>query len=158
VNGVNDIAQGLPRNNLAGVAADAPPLVAVVNDAEDAGVMADLNPADVPAFMLFGDSALDTELRGYKSAKDCVIAGAYITGDDADPTTENRNSAIILRAAKLSFARYNNQELSAGFRELNGVRAMEVKSVTEHKVPVAVGHRKIWGFLEIHLIMLDTLA
>lgn len=155
--GVNELAQSFPRATLSGTVDDAPPIVTLCNDADDESVAAHLSPDKVPALMFWGDSAPDIELRGYKIAKEVIVAAAYVTEDTADPIASVRECGYILRAGRISFERYNSQTLSTGFRELNGIKILKINSVTEQRMPGAVGNRKMWGFLDIRATVIETL-
>ena len=157
--GVNDYAQTIPRKNIDILLPDdeAPPLVTVVDDVTDKGVAENLDPSEVPALMLWGDSADDVSYQGYKIAKEIVIAAAFVTATDADPLASARACGYILRGARLSLGRYNSQSASKGYRELNGIKVMEIKRTTEQRITAAVGSRKMWGFLDIRAIVVETL-
>jgi hypothetical protein len=156
--GINEMAQGLPRATMVpGIFDDAPPLVALCNDADDESVAAALEPPEVPAFMFWGDSAADVDVRGYKIAKEVIIAGAFVTEDGADPLASVRACGYILRAGILTLGRYNSQENSKGFRKLNGISIHQITSVTEQRMTAVVGTRKMWGFLDIRATVVETL-
>lgn len=156
--GVNDMAQSIPRKNIDPLQPDdpAPPLVAVVDDVTDKGVAANLDPSEVPALMIFGDSTAEVSYRGYKIAREVSIAAAFITAEDADPIESARVCGYILRGARLTFGRYNT---SAGkpYRELNGIKVMEITKSEETRITAAVGRRKMWGFLDIRATVVETL-
>lgn len=156
--GVNEMAQGIPRKNVDPLKPDdtAPPVVAVVDDINDAGVAAGLDPEEVPCFMMWGDSALPSEYKGYK-VTEVVVAGAFVTDAHADALSSEKACGYILRGGMLTFGRFNHQAYSKGLRELNGIKILEIRSVTEQRVPAAVGRRKIWGFLDIRVVVVENL-
>jgi len=80
-----------------------------------------------------------------------------VTDEKADPIESEKNCGYILRGGVISFERFNNQSVSKDFRRLNGVKILEIRSVVEQRAPAAVGRRKMWGFLEIRVIVLDDL-
>jgi hypothetical protein len=156
--GVNEISQGLPHGGFMGGPPDPlPPIVAIVSDAGDEGVAAELDPPEVPALMVWGDSSVDISLKGYKTAKDVILAAAFITDDTADALTSIRACDYVLRATRITLGRFNNQSYSAGYRSLNGVTIHEVTRVEEQRITGALGRRKLWGFLRIHLTVVETL-
>lgn len=157
-NGVNVILATLPRKKIDGTDQDAPPLVTVVNDVEDASVAASLSPDSVPALMLWGDSDAEVNVAKYPTAREVVVAAAFVTDDSADPLTSITNCGYVLRAARLSMMRYRSQRISADFRELNGIKVVDVSSVKEHRVSATVGRRKMWGFLDIRATVVETLS
>lgn len=156
--GINAMAQGIPRAGLLGADPDpAPPIITVCSDMSDAGVAEKIEPAEVPAFMLFGDSSADTKMQGYKIAKEVIVAGTYVTDEGADSIAAVRDCGYILRAGLLTLGRYNSSEKAGALRVLNGLRVMEISKVVEQRVTVAVGRRKMWGFLAIHATVVETL-
>lgn len=157
--GVNEMAQGIPRKNIDPLKPDepAPPIVAIVDDQNDPGVANGLDPSEVPCFMLWGDSAPPIEYKGYKLAKEVIIAAAFVTEENADPIASEKACGNILRGGMITFGRFNHQSYSRSFRELNGIRILEIKSATEQRVVAAVGRRKMWGFLDIRAIVVENL-
>jgi hypothetical protein len=162
VHGVNDIAASLPRTTL-GTAGDdpAPPVVAFFADSDDPGTAEELDPPEVPALVFWGDADASVARTGGLNAlaKQVRFAAGYVTDDHADALTAIRSCGYILRAGRISFMkRFNSQQLSKNFRELNGIRILSIDEVNEHRVTVAVGKRKMWGFLEIKATVVDTLS
>lgn len=157
--GVNVMAGSIPRKNADPLKPDddAPPVLSILNDVNDAGVANGLDPEDVPCFMMWGDSQAAVELRGYKTAKEVVIAAGFVTDENADPIASEKACGYILRGGVLTFGRFNHQSYSRDFRELNGIRILEIRSVTEQRVVAAVGRRKMWGFLDIRVTVVETL-
>lgn len=157
--GVNELAGSLPRTTLGGYPDDdAPPVVPVFNDADEKGVAANLDPPEVPALVVFSDSSASVAAGGYKIARDVMIGVGYVTEGGVDEMIAGRACGYVLRGAQLSLWRYNSQEKSAGMRELNGVKILEIKSVEEQRVTVAVGRRKLWGLLLVNLTVVDNLS
>lgn len=157
--GVNALAPLIPRATLSpGIVGDAPPIVTICNDVDNESVARDLDPDAVPALMFWGDSSVDVELRGYKTAKEVIIAAAYVTEDGADPLAASRARGLILRAGILTFNRYNSQDKSLNYRKLNGISVMQITKITEQRVTAAVGRRRMWGFLALQVIAAETLS
>jgi hypothetical protein len=157
--GVNDLAASLPRTNFGAEPDDpAPEDVSIFSDVDDSGTARDIDPPDVPAFVLWGVSTAKIDYRGYPLARRITVAGAYVTAEDADPLTAVRNCGYILRAGSVTYlSRYNSQSLSKDYRQHNGVLVLEVADVEEHRLTAAVGRRKMWGMLEINAIVAETL-
>lgn len=157
--GVNEMAQGIPRKNIDPLKPDgeAPPIVPILDDQNDPGVANGLDPEEVPCFMMWGDSAPPIEYKNYKIAREVIVAGAFVTAENADPLEAERVCGIILRGGMLTFGRFNHQGYSRSFRELNGIKILEIKSATEQRVVAAVGRRKMWGFLDIRAIVVENL-
>jgi hypothetical protein len=157
--GVNVMAQGIPRKNLDPLKPDdeAPPILSIADDVNDPGVANGLDPEEVPCFMMWGDSQAAIEVRGYKTAKEVVIAAAFVTDEKADPIAAEKACGYILRGGVITFGRFNHQPYSRGFRELNGIKILEIRSVTEQRVVAAVGRRKMWGFLDIRVTVIENL-
>lgn len=157
--GINEIAGSLPRTTIGGTSpADddaAPPAVTIYNDSDEDGD--EINPDTVPAFYFWIDSSAPIDMRGYKTARSVTIVGAYITETGVDTLQAKRDCGYILRAGLITLDRYNNQTYSNGYRELNGIRVLNIKSVTEQRLIAAVGRRKMWGFLTISAQVVETL-
>jgi hypothetical protein len=159
VHGINEMAQTLPRKTLDPMVDDpAPALVTVCSDLSDPDVAEKLEPAKVPAFMLFGDSAADITMRGYKVAKEVIVAGTFVTDETADSLTSSRDCGYILRGGLLTLGRYNSADKAGALRSLNGIKVLEISKVVEQRVTVAVGRRKMWGFLAIHATVVESLS
>jgi hypothetical protein len=160
--GVNDIAATIPRKNLNSAQDDeAPPSVAFFADSDDEGTAEELDPPEVPALVFWGDADASVQRKGGLNviAKQVRFAAGYVTDSSADALTAIRNCGYILRAGRISFmSRFNSLTLSKDYRELNGVRILSIDEVNEHRVTVAVGKRKMWGFLEIKATVIDTLS
>lgn len=158
--GVNEITQSLPRTALNGLPDDpAPPIVVVQNDSDDESVAKDLSPSEVPALVVWGDSSEGVTLsKSNLIAREVAIAIGYVTSDTADDRTAIRDCGYVLRGGMLSLRRFNSQANSAGYRELNGIKIMELTRVKEQRVTVALGRFKMWGFLEVRAIVIETLA
>lgn len=157
--GVNELAGSIPRKNIDATKPDddAPPIVAIVDDVNDEGVAAALDPRDVPCIMFFGDSSAIINLPGYRLAREVKVVAAFVTEENADPLTSERACGYLLRALQMTFGRYNSQDLSKGYRTLNGIKVLEIKRVVEQRLSVADGRRKMWGFLDLQVIVVDTL-
>jgi hypothetical protein len=157
--GINTIAQGLPRNQVGGGSYPAPPDVSFWSDVDDRGVAKSLEPPKVPAVIFLGDSSAPIEIRGYNVARNITIIGAFMTDDKADPQRAVQSGGLILRAMMICFAvHFNSQDRAQGYRGLNGIEVHKVASVQEQRMNEAVGTRRIWGFLQINVHAVDTLA
>jgi hypothetical protein len=160
--GVNDLTAELPRKKLGTVLEDdTPPSVSFFADSDDPGTADALDPPEVPALVFWGDADASVKRQGgiYKVAKQVTFAAGFVTEETADPLTAIRNCGYVLRGARISFmSRFNSAELSKAYRDLNGVRILSIDEVNEHRVTVAVGKRKMWGFLEIKATVVDTLS
>lgn len=156
--GINGMAQGIPRKHIDSTLPDdpAPPILAIVNDVTDEGVAKGLDPDEVPCFMFWGDSSEPIEYKGHKHAE-VIVAGAFVTDAGADPLSMEKSCGYILRGGVLTFGRFNNQAFSKGFRELNGIKILEIRSVIEQRFPAAEGRRKMWGYLTIRAIVAENL-
>jgi hypothetical protein len=155
--GINEMTQSLPRAGLGGAPDDAaPPVVAIFNDVDDKSVAKDLTAPQLPAWILWGDSSAPVSLAGYKIAREVVVAGAFVTDEGVDDLVMNRACGYILRGGLITMARYNSQDNSKGYRELNGIKVHMIQSVTEQRVTAAVGRQKMWGFLYVRAIVVET--
>jgi hypothetical protein len=157
--GVNALAAKLPRANVSGPDDDAPPLIAIVNDADDAEVARNVLAVEpVPAVVVFGDSKTNRALRGYALAKDVVIGIAFVTDDKADPVTMMHLSGIVSRAIDISLARFNVQSIAGAARALNGVSILEIASVEEQRVTAQETNRRLWSLVLPHCSVADQYA
>lgn len=155
--GINEMAGTVPRRTLGGGPDDpAPPVVPVFNDVTTKSVAHDLVAPKLPAIVVWGDSSADVALTGYKIAKEIVVCLAFFSADSSDDLVMNRACGYILRGGLLTLARYNHQDKSKDYRELNGVRVMKLSSVTEERVTATVGRQKMHGFLAVRAIAVET--
>lgn len=158
--GTNAIAATLPRTNLGGKPDDAAPrVVSFYSDADNLGVAADGDPPSVPALILWSDSFDTVKNQVYKTATQVTFGVGYVTGETDDALTSTRECGYILRGARISFMRhFNSLEKSKDYRQLDGIMIISIDECVEHRVTVAVGRRKMWGFLEVKTTVVDTLA
>ena len=154
--GVNVLAAKLPRTNLAGPDDDAPPTVAILNDADDEhaarGVM---EVEDVPALVVFSDADSDRPVKGYLIAKDVTVGIAFVTDDRVDSVASTRNCGYLLRAAVISLSRFNVQATAGTARQLNGISIEQILRIEEQRITGTLGNRKCWGFLVAHVGAVD---
>lgn len=158
--GVNAIAQTLPRFRFGGIIENAePPTVAIVNDSDDASASSEDGPSELPAFLVWADAGGVPKSRA-TAASDVTLFSAFVTRADADPVTASRAANLIVRAAMICFARYNSQARSAQYRELNGVRVLMIdeNQTIVHRVTWTAGRIKYWNLIEIHAQVVDTLV
>lgn len=158
--GVNPMALSLPRTNLGGMPDDdAPRVVSFFSDADDRGVAENGDPPEVPALILWADSFDTVDNRMYKTAKLVTFGVGYVTSETDDALTSTRECGYILRGARISFMRnFNSLDKSRNYRQLGGIMVVSIDECLEHRVTVAVGRRKMWGFLEVKATVVDTLA
>ncbi len=157
--GINEMASTLPRQAFGGQLAPlAPPLVSIFNDVDDKSVAKDLTAPSLPAVILWGDSSAEVKMRGYKIARNIVVIIALVATESEDDLVMNGASGYILRGGLLTLGRYNNQDKSAGYRELDGVRVLEISSVEEQRATVAVGVQKMWGWLKADVTVVETFS
>lgn len=134
----------------------APPVIAIVDDQMDPGVAKELAPSELPCIMIWGDSDAETRYKD-RPAREVAIAAAFCTNEDMDPLEAERLCGFYMRGGRLSYFRYNRQGLSRDYRKLNGVLVMEVSKCTEQRITAAVGRYKMWGFLDLRVIVVDDL-
>lgn len=160
MHGVNVITQSLPRTTLNSAPDDpAPPVVPVENDSDNESVAKDLTPSAVPALVVWGDSSVSIKLsKGNLIAREVAIAIGYVTSDTADALGAVRDCGYIMRGLILSLKRFNSQSNSAGYRELNGIKILELSEGEEQRITAAVGRFKMWGFVIVRAIVIETLA
>jgi len=158
--GINAMAADLPRDKIGGGSEDAPGTVNIYNDRDDAGVAKNLTPPEFPSIIVFGETreVADGFDDKPQTPHPITIAIGYVTNDGADELTSQAACAILIRAAKRSLRRYNTQTASAGYRELNGIRVMKVTKALERFVTVVAEQTKLWGWLEVHLTVVDGVA
>src|SRR5688572_17761006 len=94
----------------------------------------------------------------HRKARAVTMCMAYITAAEEDEKRARSGVGCILRAGQICFKRYNSQPSSVGYRALNGIKVHEVQGIEEQRVNVAVGRRKMWGFLIIPVIVADSVT
>jgi len=168
--GINAIAATLPHHAFsapgdATVENDAPPVVSIYNDATHPKLNLDsgYDPDDFPAVLVLretreleGSAKMDRSRAPVPRQLGIVIA--FVTDTGADPITAQRACEAILRAAELSLARYQSQGNAQGYRELNGIRVMDVTRWKRVEESAALDRVKFWGWLDVELTVVDTIA
>lgn len=133
------------------------PSVTIYNDVEHESVVKNIDPTEVPALVIFTDADSNVPLHPNRRASDRRVTTtiAYVTREMV-PLEAVAAGDIVLRAGKMVLRHFNDQRASKGYRELNGVKIMEIRSVTEQRVSGAVGRSQLWGFLLSDATVLDT--
>ena len=155
------MAATLPRDRVGGGTDAAPGSVHVFTDVDDKGVAKTLTPPESPAIIVFAETRaveLGNRRQRQRQPRPMVLAIAYVTNDEADELAAQQQCDLFLRAGVLTLDKYNDQTASAGFRDLNGVRVLEVANVVERTVTIANETSKLWGWLEVHLSVVDGIA
>lgn len=147
----------LPRNDPEGNEFDMPPEPLLYNDVEDEEVAGEIDPPSEVSLVLFCDSDADVQSANSNRqiARQLTIAVAYITRDTPSNVAV-RNGGFTLRAVKKSLLRFNDQGLSRDFRELNGIKVMQINSISEQRVAGAVGRSQLWGFVLTSVMVIDS--
>jgi hypothetical protein len=159
--GINAMAADLPRTILgSSTTAPAPPTVNIYNDVDDAGVAKNLTPPEFPSMIVFGETREVSDSNDDKAITPhpIVVAVGFVTNDSADEQTSQAACSLLLRAGRRSLRRYRQQRASANYRDLNGIRVMDVTAVRERRVTAVAETVKLWGWLEVHLTVVDGIA
>jgi hypothetical protein len=168
--GINPIAATFPHHAFTApgdptVDTDAPPAVAIYNDARCATLNLEggYAPPEFPAVIVLretreleGSAKLDRSRA--PAPRQIGIVIAYVSDTSADAIAAQAACETILRAAELSLRRYESQGNSDGYRELNGIRVMEVTRWKRVEESAALDRVKFWGWLEVELKVVDTIA
>jgi hypothetical protein len=157
--GLEAMLRQIPRETPEGTTDPLPETPCIVNDTEDPNVAKDLEPAQVPAVVLYGTNgpkvALDASGRTRQIIPSVIVAAAYITRD-AEPLKAGQDGGYVLRAIKKSFSAYNPLANARGYRTLNGFTIAKINEVTEHQVRGAVGRSQLWGFQLATIVVIDS--
>lgn len=158
--GLEAMLREVPRKTPEGTTDPMPEMPCIVNDTEDATVAKELEPAKVPAFVLYGTNGPDIPIdksgdRSRQVARSVIIAAAYITRD-ADPLRATQDGNYVLRAGRRSLSAFNSLEKSKGFRRLNTITIAQIRNVGERQVKGAVGRSQLWGFLLATVVVIDS--
>lgn len=159
--GLVAMAATLPLNRIGGGTDPAPGAINVYTDVDDKGVAKTLVPPESPAIVVFAETRaveIGSRRQRQRQPRPMVLAIAYVTDDEADELHAQQQCDLFLRAGILMLDKYNEQAASSGFRDLNGVRVLEVTNVIERSVTVANETSKMWGWLEVHLSVVDSIA
>ena len=161
--GVNGMLTAIPRKRLSGVDDEAPPPVAVYNDADDESVIHEADPTEVPCVVVFYDGDLafladDHKGAGYSVTESAVtLAIAYVTRE-TPAVRAVQDGNYTMRAVMRSLRRLNHQQYATpAFKNLNGVKIVNVERMTEQRVAGAVGQSQLWGFVLATIRVVDTL-
>lgn len=165
--GVAALAHTFPRNGWNGQAADpAPPtLFDVVCDRDFPDMMETLDPPPVlvgrPCWAIWINDTTRVEWKS-KKAHAVDLVASWCTPPEIDAAVAVSNAGYILRAGQLCMSLFENPTLSdpqAGpsYRQLNGVRIMEVLSCEQaQRTATSRGKKtKFWGFLDITVVVID---
>jgi hypothetical protein len=168
--GVNAMASTLPHRAFSApgdptIDTHAPPAVAIYNDAECAtlNLESGYTPPEFPAVIVLRDtreldgSAKLDRGRAPTPRQICIVV-AYVTDTNADTIAAQAACESILRAAELSLKRYESQGNADGYRELNGIRVMEVTRWRRVEESAALDRVKFWGWLDVELKVVDTIS
>jgi hypothetical protein len=168
--GINAIAATLPHHAFTApgdpmIENDAAPSVAIYNDARCATLDLDggYAPPEFPAVIVLRETR---ELEGSAkpdrsrapTPREIGLVIAYVTDPGADKLAAQAACETILRAAELSLRRYESQGNAQGYRELNGIRVMDVTRWKRVEESAALDRVKFWGWLEVELKVVDTIA
>ena len=167
--GINALAADLPRTVFAapghlGVELDAPPTVPIYNDAQHKGLTLEggYKPESLPAILVLRETR---EVDGgpwenprTPTPRQIGLNIVYATDDKADALTAQAECETLLRAAERSLRRYKNQTNAEGYRELNGIRVMDVTKWKRIEETAALDVVRFWGWLEVELKVVDTIA
>lgn len=158
--GVEVLLRDVPRLTPEGATDPMPAMPCIVNDTEDENVAKELEPAKVPALVLYGTNGPKMQIeksgsRKYHVVPTVLVAIAYITRE-MPPLQATRDGNYVLRAARRSLTAYNSLEKSKGFRRLNTITIAQISDVTEQQVKGAVGQSDLWGFLLATVVIIDS--
>lgn len=169
--GINAMAANLPHFAFTApgdtpIERDDPPMVTIYNDVDHDGLTFErgYRPPDFPAFLVLRDtreiegSTSLREARRDPSPRTIALSLAYVTDDKADPRTAQAACEILLRAAECSLRRYKNQTNSDGYRELNGIHVMDVMRWKRIEETAALDVTRFWGWLDVDLQVIDSIA
>jgi hypothetical protein len=137
--GVNAIAAQLPRAR---------------RTARKDGAMVDDAPPTVDIYCA-ADSEKVRKTNGYRPAGEIPIAVFFMVDEAADDQAASDAAGYIMRACKLSLARFNSERLAGSARSLNDVKITRVVRVTEHRIPESNGRYKTPAFLEVIVAATD---
>lgn len=159
--GINAIAAQLPRTRLTpradgAMTDDAPATVTIVCAADTPSVALKLEPAQAPAVVVRAIVAADAPAKGYRIANEIPVAVFFMVEETADDQASNDLAGYIMRAAKLSLARFNSERLAGAAREHNGVAIKKIVRITEYRAPESNGRYKTPAFLEVIVTALDA--
>ena len=148
----------VPRSIPGGGEDPIPETPIIYNDTEHEEVAAEIDPPGKRSLVLFIDSELDTDARDKhrQIATGLQVVVAYIS-KEVPPLVAVREGGYVLRAVRMSLTRYNSQDLSAGYREVNGVKIASVNNMTQQRVAGAVGRSQLWGFVLAAVTVIDSI-
>lgn len=136
---------------------DIPKVPDIYSDMSNRAVAAEIDPPTAPALVLYCDSVArsDTKKDLRQISEGVMVVIAYITRD-TDPLKAVVDGSYVARAVKKSLTLYNDQRLSYGKRELNGIKIAAIDQVVLERVSGAVGKSQLWGFTAAEVIAIDT--
>lgn len=160
--GLYTLAQTIPRTVPGGQDDPPPDQVPIFTFKDSKTVAQSLIAPKVPAMIYWGDSSAPVKIGGYKRAREVVVVAAYVTDAGADDTRAVQQCGLYMRAGLLSYARYdiqsNTKTPAMDYRSLNGIHIHKVEDVTEQQLTANNGAQRLWGWLELRLIVVETLS
>lgn len=158
--GVEAMLATVPRQTPENTTDPEPEMPAIVNDTEDEDVAKDLEPAAVPALVLYGTVGPDIPIdakgsRSTQMARSAIVAIAYVTRD-VPWLDAVRDGGYVLRAVRRSLSAYNSLEKSREFRRLNTITIAQIRNVGERQVKGGVGNSQLVGFLLATVVIIDS--
>lgn len=168
--GVNAMAAGLPRFAFTApgdtpIERDAPPTVSIYNDVDHKGLTFEngYQPPGFPALLVLRDTRevagpTKPETPRTPAPRTVGLVLAYVTDDKADQRTAQAACEMILRAAERSLRRYKQQGNAEGYRELNGIRVLDVPRWTRVEETAALDAVRFWGWIDVDLTVVDGIA
>lgn len=158
--GVNVLIPGIPREKVDGSGTwPAPDSVALYDDTMKDVIddRLELEPPSTPSLITYCDGSAQVKFPGYSIARSLTMVTAYCT-QDVPADVAKREGGIALRAVEQCLERFNHQQFSVGYKELNKICVAKVESVTQLGIAGAVGRSKMWGLVLFTLTAIEKIS
>lgn len=140
---------------------DALMVKAIYNDQEDECLMSDDGPSDLPALVVMCDTDPELEAVTYKPgqlAQRLMMAFIYVTAEEVPEMEARMKAHLIGRAVRKVINKFNHGSIRTerSLNMLDGIKIVEVKSITEQRVVGKIGRSTLKGAVLADLESMDT--
>lgn len=154
--GVEAMLQTIGRQTPEGDSDELPETPSIFNDTEDDMGML-MEPDKSPALIVFCARGPRIDLTNNMMQKGSLatVYVSYVTRDVPEIQAA-RDGNYTLRAVKKSLTRFNSYGKAEQYRKLNGILIAAVNPLDEFQTRSAVGKSRMWGFVQVGVLVVDS--
>lgn len=154
--GVDAMLQLVGRQTPEGDSDELPQTPSIFNDTEhEMGLL--MEPDKSPALIVFCARGPKVDIRNamIQKGSQAVAYISYVTRDVPEIQAA-RDGNYTLRAVKMSLTRFNQWGKAEQYRSLNGITVAALGPLDEYQTRSAVGRSRMWGFVQVGALVLDS--